>query len=34
MALLVTIGIVAFFTLAALCGADSRPHDARARRWL
>jgi hypothetical protein len=34
MALLITIGIVAFFTLAALRGVDSRPHDARARRWL
>jgi hypothetical protein len=34
MALLLTIGIVAFFTLAALYGADSRPHDVRGRRWL
>ena len=34
MALLLTLGVVAFFTLAVLHGVDSRPYDARARRWL
>jgi hypothetical protein len=34
MALVLVLGVVAFFTLAALRGADSRPYDARARRWL
>ena len=34
MAFLVITGIIAFFSLAALFGADSRPYDARQRRWL
>jgi hypothetical protein len=31
---LIVIGIAAFFTLATLYGADSRPYDARSRRWI
>jgi hypothetical protein len=34
MAFLVVIGVLAFFPLAVLYGTDSRPHDARGRRWL
>ena len=34
MVFIVVIGILAFFPLAAAYGADSRPHDSRARRWL
>jgi hypothetical protein len=34
MAYLVISGIIAFFSLAAIFGADSRPYDARQRRWL
>ena len=34
MAFIVITGIVAFFPLAVAYGADSRPHDRRARRWL
>jgi hypothetical protein len=34
MAFIVVIGILAFFPLAVAFGADSRPHDRRARRWL
>ena len=28
------LGVLAFFTLAALYGADSRPYEPRGRRWL
>jgi hypothetical protein len=31
---LLIIGVVAFFSLAAVFGTDSRPYDARQRRWL
>jgi hypothetical protein len=34
MLVLIVIAIAAFFVLATVFGADSRPHDARARRWL
>jgi hypothetical protein len=34
MAYLVISGIIAFFSLAAIFGVDSRPYDARQRRWL
>jgi len=34
MTFLVVIAIVAFFPLAAAFGVDSRPNDARPRRWL
>lgn len=34
MIFLLLILIVAFFALAALFGADSRPFDARGRRWV
>jgi hypothetical protein len=32
--ILIVIAIVAFFALAGVYGADSRPYDARGRRWL
>ena len=31
---LLIIGVIAFFSLTAVFGVDSRPHDARQRRWL
>jgi hypothetical protein len=34
MAFIAITGILAFFPLAVAFGADSRPHDRRARRWL
>jgi hypothetical protein len=34
MIFLVALGVLAFFWLAATHGADSRPYDRRARRWL
>lgn len=34
MVYLVVIGLLAFFALAGVYGADSRPYDARPRRWL
>jgi hypothetical protein len=34
MAFIAITGILAFFPLAIAYGADSRPHDRRARRWL
>jgi len=34
MLFLIVIAIAAFFALAAVHGADSRPYDSRARRWL
>jgi hypothetical protein len=34
MAVLIVIAILAFFPLALAYGRDSRPHDARQRRWL
>jgi hypothetical protein len=34
MAFIVITAILAFFPLALVYGADSRPHDHRARRWL
>ena len=34
MVYLLVTGILAFFTLAGLCGADSRQYEPRARRWL
>jgi hypothetical protein len=34
MVFLVVIGVIAFFPLALAFGRDSRPYDARPRRWL
>jgi len=34
MVFLLITGIIAFFSLAAVFGVDSRPYDARQRRWL
>ena len=34
MVFIVVIGVVAFFPLALAFGRDSRPYDARPRRWL
>jgi len=34
MVFIVVIGIIAFFPLALAYGKDSRPYDARPRRWL
>lgn len=34
MVFLVVIGVVAFFVLSVVYGADSRPIDARGRRWI
>jgi hypothetical protein len=31
---LFVIGVLAFFLLAGLYGADSRPYDTRGRRWI
>ncbi len=34
MVFLIVIGVLAFFPLALAYGTDSRPYDARPRRWL
>jgi hypothetical protein len=34
MLFLIVIAVAAFFALAGVYGADSRPYDSRARRWL
>jgi len=34
MVFLIVIGVLAFFPLALAYGRDSRPYDARPRRWL
>ena len=34
MVFLIVIGVLAFFPLALVYGRDSRPYDARPRRWL
>ena len=34
MIFLIVIGVLAFFPLALAYGRDSRPYDARPRRWL
>ena len=34
MIFLTVIGVLAFFPLALAYGRDSRPYDARPRRWL
>jgi hypothetical protein len=34
MVALLVIGVLVFFVLAGLYGADSRPYDTRGRRWL
>jgi hypothetical protein len=34
MVFLLVIALVAFFALAAVYGVDSRPIDARGRRWI